>query len=183
MKDIINKRFGQHPSLQLDSMEWLELATHAKTVKFDIGQGGLPPDVTWEDRCAAVALIADLPARALATLLVWGYSDEQFNIVTEYLAGEMVQACRTYDGKLPVGCIYTMPELAGKMARMTLYFTLYDLWDLYTVEGRLVFCGIDINPRTYSNQLLAYQRDIEGRLAGMVATINQKICEYKRALD
>lgn len=69
--DILRKRFGQSRLLNLESIEWLESTMHAKTVKFDIGKGGAQV-ITWEDRCAAVAMIKSKPARALASLLIWG---------------------------------------------------------------------------------------------------------------
>lgn len=180
--DIINKRFGQHPSLQLDSMEWLELATHAKTVKFDIGQGGLPPDVTWEDRCAAIAMIKSTPARALASLLIWGYNQDHFDVVAQQLAGKMSAQCRADKKAMPKGCPYTIDVIAGKMARMVLYFTLYDLWDLYTVEGRLVFSGINISDRTYSNQMLGYQRLMMGVISDLASMVQNDVMQYKLQL-
>lgn len=40
----------------------------AKTVKFNIGAGELPPEVNWEDHCAAIAMIDDAPPKAVQIL-------------------------------------------------------------------------------------------------------------------
>lgn len=179
----MNKRYATHPILQIPCLEWLESTMHAKTVKFDIGKGGGTPAVTWEDRCAAIAMIKSTPARALASLLVWGYDQDQFDIVAEYLAGKMSAQCRADKKAMPKGCPYSIDEMAGKMAVMVLYFTLYDLWELYTVQGRLVFSGIAMNDRTYSNQLLGYQRLMMDVLAGLVDMIERDVVAYKHNLE
>ena len=178
----IAKRYGTHATLQLSCLEWLESTMHAKTVKFDIGKGGDTPDVIWEDRCAAIAMIKSLPAKALASLLIWGYDQDQFDIVAEYLASKMSAQCRADNKAMPKGCPYSIDVMAGKMARMVLYFTLYNLWELYTVQGRLVFSGIDVNDRTYSNQLLGYQRLMMDVLADLAGMIEDDVMSYKRQL-
>lgn len=136
--NILKKRFGQSRLLNFEALEWLESTMHAKTVKFDIGKGGGAPDVTWEDRCAAVAMIKSKPARALASLLVWGYDQDQFDIIAHHLAGKMAAQCR------------------------------------------LVLSGINMNDRTYSNQLLGYQRLMIDILAGLGDTIQTDVVAYKK---
>lgn len=178
----MNKRYATHPMLQIPCLEWLESTMHAKTVKFDIGRGGGLPAVNWEDRCAAIAMIKSLPARALASLLIWGYDQSEFDIIAEHLAGKMSAQCRADNKAMPKGCPYSIDQMAGKMARMVLYFTLYDLWELYTVQGRLVFSGIAMNDRTYSNQLLGYQRLMMDVLAGLVSMIEGDVTNYKTQL-
>ena len=99
--DILRKRFGQSRLLNLEALEWLESTMHAKTVRFDIGKGGGTPEVTWEDRCAAVAMIKSKPARALASLLIWGYDQDQFDIIAHHLAGKMAAQCRADKDQVP----------------------------------------------------------------------------------
>lgn len=181
--NILKKRFGQSRLLNIEALDWLESTMHAKTVKFDIGKGGGTPEVTWEDRCAAVAMIKSKPARALASLLIWGYDQAQFDIVAEYLAIKMAAQCRADKKAMPKGCPYSIDEMAGKMARMVLYFTLYDLWELYTVQGRLVFSGINMNDRTYSNQMLNYERLISNIIRDLAGVVNSDVNLYKSNLN
>ena len=180
--DILRKRFRQSRLLNLESLEWLESTMHAKTVRFDIGKGGGTPEVTWEDRCAAVAMIKSKPARALASLLVWGYDQAQFDIVAEHLAIKMAAQCRADKKAMPKGCPYTIDGMADKMARMVLYFTLYDLWELYTVQGRLVFSGINMPDRTYSNQMLPYQRLMLGIIKDLAGAVDGDVILYRNNL-
>nr|WP_313091611.1 hypothetical protein [Moraxella sp. CTOTU48268] len=180
--DILRKRFGQSRLLNLEALEWLESTMHAKTVRFDIGKGGGTPEVTWEDRCAAVAMIKSKPARALASLLVWGYDQDQFDIIADHLAGKMAAQCRADKKAMPKGCPYSIDDMASKMARMVLYFTLYDLWELYTVQGRLVFSGINMNDRTYSNQMLSYQRMLSDQIKDLSLQIDKDVSSYRQNL-
>lgn len=182
MNDIIAKRFGQSDYLNIPALEWLESTMRAKTVKFDIGRGGGTPEVTWEDRCAAVAMIKSKPARALASILLWGYDQEQFDIVAEHLAGKMSAQARADKKAMPKGCPYTIDQMSIKMARMVLYFTLYDLWELYTVQGRLVFSGINMPDKTYSNQMLSYQRLMLNVIRDLAGMVQDNVKQYKSQL-
>ena len=65
---------------------------------------------------------------------------------------------------------------------MTLHFELYDLWTIYTVEGRLLFSGIKMNDRTYSNYFLGYQRQMLNDLEELVHFINNDIAKYRSNL-
>ena len=177
--DILRKRFGQSRLLNLEALEWLESTMHAKTVRFDIGKGGGTPEVTWEDRCAAVAMIKSKSARALASLLIWGYDQDQFDIIAHHLAGKMAAQCRADKKAMPKGCPYSIDEIAGKMGRMVLYFTLYDLWELYTVQGRLVFSGINMPDKTYSNQMLPYQRLMLDIIKDLAGAVDNNVQKYK----
>lgn len=188
MISVINRRFGTSPRLELLSGEWLKQGMGAKTVKFDIGQGGLPPEVNWEDKAAAVAMIDDKPAKALASILMWGEDSDwdwsrQFDEVVQYLATNMVERCKK-DGRVaPQACTHSLPELARLMARMVLHFELYDLWDLYTVKGRLQFSGIEVNASTYTNAWLIYQRQITNDLINMVAKADRSVSSYRTQLN
>lgn len=182
MNDIIAKRFGQSDYLNIPALEWLESTMRAKTVKFDIGRGGGAPEVTWEDRCAAVAMIKSKPACALASILLWGYDQEQFDIIVEHLAGKMSAQARADKKAMPKGCPYTIDQMSIKMARMVLYFTLYDLWELYTVQGRLVFSGINMNDNTYSKQMLPYQRLMISLIRDLAGVVQDDVMVYKRNL-
>lgn len=200
VKDIVNKtltrnaltyelpsRFGKSPSLQLSNQDWLEQGMHAKTVKFNIGQGGLPPEVNWEDHCAAIAMIDDAPAKALASILLWGSDtnwdwSRQFDEVVQNLAAKMVERCKKDGRAAPQACSHTLPELARLMARMILHFELYELWDDYTVKGRLRFSGIETNASTYTNAWLTYQRQMTHDLFDMVGKADNCVSVYRQQL-
>lgn len=186
--DELHNSFGQSPNLQLSNQDWLEQGMHAKTVKFNIGQGGLPPEVNWEDHCAAIAMIEDKPARALASILLWGSDtnwdwSRQFDEVVQYLADNMVERCNK-DGRVaPQACRHSLLELARLMARMVLHFELYELWDDYTVKGRLRFSGIEVNSSTYTNAWLTYQRQMMDELIDMICDIDSSITHYRKQLN
>lgn len=179
---IIEKRWGTHPILNTPAIEWLESTIHAKTIKFDIGRGGDVPEVNWEDRCAAIAMIKSTPARAMAHLLVWGYDPEQYEVIKLYLAGKMAAQCRADNKAMPKGCKYGIDEVSYRIAGMVLDNTFFNLWDLNTALGRLLFGEVDINDRTYSNQLLGYQRLMMDVLADLAGKIEDDITKYKNNL-
>lgn len=188
MTNLLANRFGTSPRLELLSGEWLKQGMGAKTVKFDIGQGGLPPEVNWEDKAAAIGLIENHHAKALASLLVWGDNalwdwSESFNMVVEYLALKMFDRCVVDGRESPRGGKYTLKELSSLVARMTLHFELYQLWTIYTVEGRLLFSGIKMNDRTYSNHFLCYQRQMLDDLEDLMRLINNDIEDYRFNLE
>lgn len=186
--DELPSNFGKSPNLQLSNQDWLEQGMHAKTVKFDIGQGGLPPEVNWEDHCAAIAMINDGPAKALASILLWGSDtnwdwSRQFDEVVQHLADNMVERCNK-DGRVaPQACRHSLLELARLMARMVLHFELYELWDVYTVKGRLQFSGIEVNVNTYSHAWLTYQRQMMDELIDMVSKIDCSVAHYRKQLN
>lgn len=188
MNKLLQNRFGTSPRLTLSNAEWLEHGMHAKTVKFDIGQGGEPPEVTWEDRSAALAKIDSVPAKALASLLVWGQDENwdwsiHFDEVVNHLAKVMIKQCRKDNRQAPKGSEYSLEELARLMARMVLHFELYDMWGLYTVEGRLLFSGIKMNDRTYSNHFLCYQRLMLDEIDELVRVIDRTVGDYRNHLN
>ena len=80
---------------------------------------------------------------------------------------------------MPKGCPYSIDKMAGKMAQMVLYFTLYDLWELYTVQGRLVFSRINMPDKTYSNQMLPYQRLMLDIIKDLAGTVDDDVQKYK----
>lgn len=186
--ELVNTKFGQSPNLQLSNQDWLEQGMHAKTVKFNIGQGGLPPEVNWEDHCAAIAMIDDKPAKALASLLLWGGDtnwdwSRQFDEVVQHLADNMIERCKTDGRKAPQACNHTLSELARLMARMVLHFELYGLWDVYTVKGRLQFSGIEVKASSYTTLWVRYQRQIIDDLIDMVSAADQYISSYRMQLN
>lgn len=180
--------FGQSPNLQLSNQDWLEQGMHAKTVKFNIGAGGLPPEVNWEDHCAAIAIIDDKPAKALASILLWGSDtnwnwSRHFDEVVQYLAANMIERCNKDKRAAPQACTHSLPELARLMARMVLHFELYELWDIYTVKGRLQFSGIEVKASSYTTLWVRYQRQIMDDLIDMVCTADQYISSYRGQLN
>ncbi|MGM8871566.1 hypothetical protein ACS8E3_07750 [Psychrobacter sp. 2Y5] len=186
--DELHTSLGKSEILQLAHQEWLERGMHAKTVKFDIGQGGMAPEVNWEDKCAAIASVYNRPAKSLASIILWGNDSawdwsEAFNEVTNHLASHMIAQCKEHDRNEPKGCKHNLTDLAQLMARMVLYFELYQLWDVYTVKGRLLFSGIEMNDRTYSNHFLWYQKQMLADLEGLVITINDAVSWYRRKLN
>lgn len=186
--DELPNNFGQSPNLQLSNQDWLEQGMHAKTVKFNIGAGGLPPEVNWEDHCAAIAMIDDEPAKALASILLWGSDtnwnwSRHFDEVVQYLAANMIERCSKNKRVAPQACTHSLPELARLMARMVLHFELYELWDVYTVKGRLQFSGIKINVNTYSHAWLTYQRQMLQDLFDMVIDADHYVSNYRNELS
>lgn len=186
--DESHSNLGKSSILQLAHQEWLERGMHAKTVKFDIGQGGMAPEVNWEDKCAAIAGVYNRPAKSLASIILWGNDSawdwsEAFNEVVNHLASHMIEQCKEHNRNEPKGCKHNLADLAQLMARMVLYFELYQLWDVYTVKGRLLFSGIEVNDRTYSNHFLWYQKQMLVDLEGLVITINDAVSWYRRKLN
>ena len=186
--DEITSNFGKSPNLQLSNQDWLEQGMHAKTVKFNIGAGGLPPEVNWEDHCAAIAMIDDEPAKALASILLWGNDtnwdwSRHFDDVVQQLATNMIERCNKDKRAAPQACKHELPELARLMARMVLHFELYELWDVYTVKGRLQFSGIKINVNTYSHAWLTYQRQMLQDLFDMVIDADHYVSIYRKELS
>ena len=184
MTNLLAKRFGTSPRLELLSGEWLKQGMGAKTVKFDIGQGGLPPEVNWEDKAAAIGLIEDCHAKALASLLVWGDNalwdwSECFDMVVEYLALKMFDRCVVDGRESPRGGKHTLEELASLVARMTLHFELYQLWSVYTVEGQLFFSGIKVPAKTYSRLWSGYKNKMLEDLEDLVVLVDADISEYR----
>ncbi|WP_201570800.1 hypothetical protein [Psychrobacter nivimaris] len=186
MNKILSQRFATSPRLELQHGDWLKQGMGAKTVKFDIGQGGLPPEVNWEDKAAAIGLIKSRTGRALASLLLWGNNDqwewsESFDMVVNHLAANMIKYC-VDDGRGAPKSKYTLNELAYKMARMTLHFELYNLWPLYSVEGRLLFSGINMSASSYSQIWSKYQEKMLHDLDYLIGFINQDVDNYRHNL-
>lgn len=183
----MSSRFGKSPNLQLSNQDWLERGMHAKTVEFDIGSGGLPPEVNWEDNCAAIAMINETPAKALASILLWGGDDNwnwsrHFDEVVHHLAANMIERCKKDGRSAPQACKHQLHELARLMARMVLHFELYELWDVYTVKGRLQFCGIEVKASSYTTLWVRYQRQMLDDIIGIVTKIDCSVAHYRRQL-
>ena len=187
MNNLLANRFATSDRLAIYDMEWLQQGMGVKTVKFDIGAGGLPPEVNWEDKAAAIGLIKSRTGRALASLLVWGDNDqwewsESFEMVVNHLAANMIKYC-VDDGRGAPKSKYTLNELAYKMARMTLHFELYNLWPLYSVEGRLLFSGIDMSASSYSQIWSKYQEKMLHDIDYLIGFINQDVASYRYELS
>lgn len=188
MISVIKTRFGESPSLELTNGEWLKNGMGAKTANLNGGHGGLSPAVNWEDKAAAVAMIDDKPAKSLASILVWGEDpnwdwSRHFDEVVYCLAANMIRRCKEDGRAAPQACTHSLPELARLMARMVLHFELYELWDIYTVKGRLRFSGIAVNSSTYTNVWLTYQKQMTHDLFDMVSKADYCVSSYRRQLD
>ncbi|MGP5067965.1 hypothetical protein [Psychrobacter faecalis] len=188
MISVIKKRFGKNPSLELNNGEWLRSGMGAKTVNLKGVDGGLPSEINWEDKAAAVAMIDHTPAKALASILLWGEDlnwdwSHQFDEVVHHLATEMIRRCQEDGRGPPQACTHSLPELAKLMARMVLHFELYELWDIYTVKGRLRFSGIAVKASTYTNVWLTYQRQMTHDLFNMIGKADYCVSEYRRQLN
>ena len=66
---------------------------------------------------------------------------------------------------------------------MTLHFELYDLWGLYTVEGRLLFSGIKVPANSYRQLWTGYQDKMLNDLEGLVQLVNHDIAGYLYKLN
>ena len=188
MISVIKKRFGKNPSLELNNGEWLRSGMGAKTVNLKGVDGGLPSEINWEDKAAAVAMIDDIPAKSLASILVWGEDpnwdwSRHFQEVVNYLAANMIRRCQEDGRGAPQACSHSLTELAWLMARMVLHFELYELWDIYTVKGRLGFSGIAVKASTYTNVWLTYQKQMTHDLFDMVGKADYCVSEYRRQLN
>lgn len=188
MISVIKKRFSKNPSLELNNGEWLRSGMGAKTVNLKGVDGGLPSEVNWEDKAAAVAMIDHTPAKALASILLWGEDpnwdwSHQFDEVVHHLATEMIRRCQEDGRGPPQACTHSLPELAKLMARMVLHFELYELWDIYTVKGRLRFSGIAVKASTYTNVWLTYQRQMTHDLFNMIGKADYCVSAYRQLLD
>lgn len=188
MISVIKTRFGESPSLELTNGEWLKNGMGAKTANLNGGHGGLSPEINWEDKAASVAMIDDTPAKSLASILVWGEDpnwdwSRHFQEVVNYLAANMIRRCQEDGRGAPQACTHSLTELAWLMARMVLHFELYELWDIYTVKGRLGFSGIAVKASTYTNVWLTYQKQMTHDLFDMVGKADYCVSEYRRQLN
>lgn len=188
MISVIKTRFGESPSLELTNGEWLKNGMGAKTANLNGGHGGLSPEINWEDKAASVAMIDDTPAKSLASILVWGEDpnwdwSRHFQEVVNYLAANMIRRCQEDGRGAPQACTHSLAELAWLMARMVLHFELYELWDIYTVKGRLGFSGIAVKASTYTNVWLTYQKQMTHDLFDMVGKADYCVSEYRRQLN
>lgn len=188
MIGIIKTSFGRSPSLELTNGEWLKNSMGNKTANLNGGHGGLSPEVNCEGHCAAIAMIDDEPAKALASILLWGSDtnwdwSHYFDEVVYRLATNMMRRCKEDGRGAPQACTHSLPELANLMARMVLHFELYELWDIYTVKGRLRFSGIAVKASTYTNVWLTYQRQMTHDLFNMIGKADYCVSAYRQLLD
>jgi hypothetical protein len=69
------------------------------------------------------------------------------------------------------------------MARMILHFELYNLWSLYSVEGRLLFSGIDMSASSYSQIWSKYEERMLNDIDYLMSFINQDVANYRYELN
>lgn len=180
-------KFATNPIFDIDGLDWLEI--HTKSIPLEpIAKSPKIANATWEDRCACIGMIQNHPARALCSILIWGYEQQQFEKIVQYLSKELLQQMRHDKARLPNNCPHSPAELCDKIANMVLYLHLWDIWDCFTVKGKLQ-CGemfgwgaIQIHERTYSNQLLKYQRFVIRKLEGLAGEIETQITTYQKQL-
>lgn len=178
-------RFATHPMFDIDGLDWLTATLTAKTTKLTATDtpATTPKDnETWEDRCACIGMINSDPARALCSMLIWGYNQAEFDVIRWHLAGVMYNQMLADNKAMPQGFSLSIEQFCFKVANMVLYLHLYDLWDFYTVAGRLYFCSIPINDRTYSNQFTKYQKQLIKELQDLADIISNNITNYRMAL-
>ena len=186
MNSVINRRFSTSQRLELNNAEWLGHGMSAKTVRFEMGQGGLAPSVNWEDRSAAIALMKVCHVKALASILLWGGNSswdktECFDAVVSHLSALMVERCERDGQEAP--SYHSLEEMARLMARMTLHFELYQLWSVYTVEGQLFFSGIDMQAGTFSQSWAGYKNKMLDDLQHLTALVDVEISGYRINLN
>ena len=169
--DNISKGYGKHPILQLECLEWFTclLGSNKDRVGVtSVSRHAMGAD--WEDRSACIGQIQGPPARALLTLLVWGFDQKEYMTVKDHLAGVIKPSDKT------------PKELLNKMAHMVLYCTLYDMWNDYTVQGRVKLLNMPISHHTYSKQMLSVQRQMMNELANLVSDIDKSVWLYRKNL-
>lgn len=171
-----------HPIFDIDGLDWLCEHLSTTPAKLDNGHQTvkIPDYSSWQEQCACIGMIPSPPARALCSLLVWGNDKQAFDMVLEYLSGQVL--IKLQDKQLPKGCTHTRQDLAYRLAYMVWHLHLWNVWDLCTVKGRLYFAGIMMSDKTYTNQMLPYQRTLLETLAQMTEEIEISIAKYKKAL-
>ena len=108
--DNISKGYGKHPILQLECLEWFTCLLGSNKDRFgvtSVSRHAMGAD--WEDRSACIGQIQSPPARALLTLLVWGFDQKEYMTVKDHLAGVIKPSDKT------------PKELLNKMAHMVLF--------------------------------------------------------------
>ncbi|WP_019519912.1 hypothetical protein [Faucicola boevrei] len=179
-------RFATRPMFDIDGLDWLTATLTAKTTKLTATDtpATTPKDnETWEDRCACIGMMNE-PANALCSMLVWGYDSQQCEKVVHYLS-KILQRQKI---KLPNNCPHSPAELCDKIANMVLYLHFWDLWECFTVKGKLQ-CGemfgwgaIQIHERTYSKQYYPYQKLAIQKLQELLCEIEDNIKQYRKNL-
>lgn len=171
-----------HPIFDIDGLGWLKL-TPKTTPLEPVAQNPKIANATWEDCCACIGMMSE-PANALCSMLIWGYDSQQCEKVVHFLS-KMLQQQKI---KIPNNCPHSPAELCHKIANMVLYLHFWDLWECFTVKGKLQ-CGemfgwgaIHIHERTYSNQMLKHQRFVITQLQELAGEIEDNIKQYRKNL-
>ncbi|QXW27328.1 hypothetical protein KXJ74_08040 [Acinetobacter johnsonii] len=172
---------------KLTNLEWLGQQLRAKTANYEVGipsTGGSP--VNWEGRCGAIAMLPNEETKAYASILVWGdYRDNtnQYAVLNNYIADylwRMVQ--EEIDKKRET---FDMKKFCWQVSRMELFYSLRpQLRKYHTLEGRMVFSGIDyIKPDTYSKRY-AWLGDAVGLLLTELKNeIEQCVGVYRKNIN
>lgn len=186
-------KLGTHPIFDIDGLEWLEQMLRpkvssaiAQSLKNNHSAKRLVE--TWEDRCACIGMIEHESARALCSILMWGFEQHQYDKIVNFLSMALYRQMKHDKIKMPNNCPHSPAELCEKMANMVLYLHLWNCWELYTVKGKL-WCGemfgwgeIQLHEKTYSNQMLKYQRFLINTLQELVVEIEDSIHKYRKNL-
>ena len=174
-------KFATHPIFDIDGLDWLceHLTAQSLHIKDSQPPKGDPNYSAWQERCACIGMMTP-PVRALCSMLIWGLDKQSYDVVHEYLADKLLDELKKT--RLPKGCVHDRADLAKRMAEMIFSLYLYDAWDLYTIKGRLFYAGIRMHERTYSNQMLKYQRFAQDEFYALTLDIAFNIKNYKREL-
>lgn len=171
---------------KLTNIEWLGQQLQAKTANYE---AGIPStgesSINWEDRCGAIAMLHSDETKAYASILVWGdyrNNTEQYAVVTNYITEylwRMVQ--EDLDKKRER---FDMKKFCWHVARMELFYGLRpQLRKYHTLEGRLVFSGIDyIKPDTYSKRYSWLGEAVGLLLEELKREIEYWVGKYRRDL-
>ena len=92
----ISKGYGKHPVLQLECLEWFTCLLNSNKDRFGVTSvSNHTMGSDWEDRSACIGQIQSPPARALLTLLVWGFDQKEYMTVKDHLAGVIKPSDKT----------------------------------------------------------------------------------------
>lgn len=95
----------------------------------------------------------------------------------------MLERCKRDGQDAPKGSCHTLEDLAMLVARMTLHFELYQLWTVYTVEGQLLFSGIDMLAGTFNQSWSGYKNKMLDDLQDLTALVDAEISGYRFNLN
>lgn len=111
--------FATHPIFNIDGLDWLNQHLTAKSLHIKDSQPpkGDPDYSAWQECCACIGMMTP-PARALCSMLIWGFDKYSYDVVHEYLADKLLTELKKT--RLPKGCAHDRSDLASRMADMVL---------------------------------------------------------------